>query len=143
MKSSGSFVIIAAVTFLVLPCLLVVHAQQDAPKRNIITKQDLTGFAGHEGVVALVEFAPGAQEPKHTHPGDVFGYVQEGTLKLHVEGRPDTTVKQGEVFFVPAGKVHWAVNEGTTPVKTVATFVVEKGKPLASPAPMTDDRIRP
>jgi quercetin dioxygenase-like cupin family protein len=135
MKLSRFLAIMAVVTFLALSCLFVLHAQQNAPQRNVLTRQDLTGFSGHEGVVALVEFAPGAQEPKHTHPGDVFGYVQEGSLKLHVEGRPDTTVKQGEVFFVPAGKVHWAVNEGTTPVKTVATFVVEKGKPLASPAP--------
>ncbi len=135
MKSSKSLAIMAAVTFLTLPCLFVLHAQPDAPKRNILTKQDLSGFPGHEGVVALVEFAPGAQEPKHTHPGDVFGYVQEGSLTLHVEGQPTATVKQGEVFFVPAGKVHWGVNAGTATVKTVATFVVEKGKPLASPAP--------
>jgi quercetin dioxygenase-like cupin family protein len=135
MKSSKFQTIMVAVIFLALPCVFVVHAQQDAPKRNIITRQDLPDFPGHEGIVALVEFAPGAREPKHTHPGDVFGYVQEGSLTMHVEGRPDATVKQGEVFFVPAGKVHWGINEGTTPVKTVATFVVEKGKPLASPAP--------
>jgi quercetin dioxygenase-like cupin family protein len=135
MKISKSLAIIAAVTFLALSCLFVLQAQQNAPKRNLLTRQDLTGFAGHEGVVALVEFVPGAQEPKHTHPGDVFGYIQEGSLKLHVEGQPDTTVKQGEVFFVPAGKVHWAINEGATPAKIVATFVVEKGKPLASQAP--------
>lgn len=135
MKSSRSLTIMAAITLLTLSCWLVLHAQPDAPKRNILTKQDLSGFPGHEGVVALVEFVPGAREPKHTHPGDVFAYVQEGTLTLYVDGQPTTTIKPGEVFFVPAGKVHWAVNEGKTNAKLVATFAVEKGKPLASPAP--------
>lgn len=135
MKSSKSLAIMVTVIFLALPCLFVLHAQQAGAKRNILMKQDLTGFSGHEGVVALVEFAPGARESKHTHPGDIFGYVQEGSLTLYVEGQPAVTVKPGEVFFVPAGKVHWGENAGTTTAKTVATFVVEKGKPLASPAP--------
>jgi quercetin dioxygenase-like cupin family protein len=135
MKTSKSPAIMASAIFLALSCFFVLHAQQDAPKRNVLVKQDLTGFPGHEGVVALVEFPPGSREPKHTHPGDVFAYVQEGTLTQYVDGQPTTTVKQGEVFFVPAGKVHWAVNGGTTGAKLVASFVVEKGKPLASPAP--------
>lgn len=135
MKNSKSLAIMAAAISLAFSCFFVLRAQPDAPKRNVLVKQDLTGFPGHEGVVALVEFAPGAKEPKHTHPGDVFAYVQEGTLVLYVEGQPTTTVKQGEVFFVPAGKVHWAVNQSTTGAKLVASFVVEKGKPLASPAP--------
>ena len=118
--------------FLALACGPVQHAQEAGAKRNILTRQDLSGFPGHEGVVAQVEFAPGAHEPKHTHPGDIFGYVLEGALTLGVEGRAVVTVKAGEVFFVPAGTVHWGENAGNTPVKVVATFVVEKGKPLTS-----------
>jgi len=134
MKLLKSLVAVVAVTFLA-SCFFVLHAQQGAPTRNVVMKQDLTNLPGREGVVAKVEFAPGAKETKHTHPGDVFGYVQEGSITLYIEGQPATTVKSGEVFFVPAGKVHWGENTGTTTVKTVATFVVEKGKPLASPAP--------
>jgi len=135
MKRLKSFMILAAVAVLA-SCFFVLHAQQAAaPTRNVVMKQDLSGLPGREGVVAKVEFAPGAKETKHTHPGDVFGYVQEGSITLYVEGQPTATVKAGEAFFVPAGKVHWGENTGTTPVKTVATFVVEKGKPLASPAP--------
>jgi quercetin dioxygenase-like cupin family protein len=126
-------VVVVFVTFLTLSWAPALHAQQTGPKRTILTKQDLSNCPAHEGVVAEVEFTPGAREPKHTHPGDIFGYVHEGTLTLSVEGRPVATVKPGEVFFVPAGKVHWAENADETPVKVLVTFVVEKGKPLASP----------
>jgi quercetin dioxygenase-like cupin family protein len=134
MKSLKPLMILAAVTFMA-SCFFVLYAQPGAPTRNVLTKQDLPDLPGREGVVANVEFAPGAKETKHTHPGDVFVYVQEGSLTVYIDGQPTKTVKAGEVFFVPAGKVHWGENTGTTTAKTVATFVVEKGKPLASPAP--------
>jgi dihydroorotase/N-acyl-D-amino-acid deacylase len=129
-------VVVAAVVFggfLELFCLPGLHAQQTGARRNILTRQDLTDFPGHEGVVAQVEFAPGAHEPKHTHPGDIFGYVLEGALTVGVEGEPLVTAKPGEAFFVPRGKIHWGENAGNTRVKVVATFVVEKGKLLTSP----------
>ena len=77
----------------------------------------------------------GAQQPgfkRHTHPGEEIGYVLEGTLTLMVDGKPPLTVKQGESFFVPAGTIHDGKAEGA--VKVLATYVVEKGKPLATPA---------
>lgn len=125
---------VVCVTFLALFCARGVRTHQTGAKRNILTKQDLSNFPGHEGVVAQVEFAPGAREGRHTHPGDIFVYVLEGTLTVGVEGKPVMTVKPGEVFFIPAGKVHWGENAGNAPVKVIAAFVVEKGKPLTSPA---------
>jgi quercetin dioxygenase-like cupin family protein len=120
-------------TFLALSS--VVAAQQVGEiKRNVLTKQDLGSVPGHEGVVAQVEIAPGAREGRHTHPGEVFAYVEEGALVLNVEGKPTVTVKAGETFFIPAEVVHWGENMGKTPCKLLATFVVEKGKPLSSPA---------
>ncbi|HWW92701.1 MAG TPA: cupin domain-containing protein [Vicinamibacteria bacterium] len=130
---TGVIGVLAFVALVGLSSAPALHAQQAGAKRTILTKQDLSNFPAHEGVMAEVEFTPGAREPKHTHPGDIFGYVREGTLTLGVEDRPITTVKPGEVFFVPAGKVHWGENAGATPVKLLVTFVVEKGKPLTSP----------
>ena len=112
---------------------LVLRAQQGRAKRDVLMKQDLSDFPGHEGVVVHVEFAAGAREPRHVHPGDIFGYVQEGSLTVGIEGQSPVTFKPGEIFFVPAGKVHWGENAGTTTVKVLATFVVEKGKPLTTP----------
>ena len=84
-------------------------------------------------VVARAEFAPGAAAGKHTHPGEELGYVLEGTLLLEVTGKPPVTLKAGDVFFVPAGVVHDSKNVGTGPAKVLATYVVEKGKPVATP----------
>ncbi len=120
-------------SFLVLFYAGGVPAQQPGAKRTTLTKQDLTGIPGREGVLGLTELAPGAKEPRHTHPGDLFAYVQEGTITLSMEGKPTATVKQGEAFFVPAGTIHSGENLGQTPVKLVVTFVVEKGKPLTTP----------
>ncbi len=110
------------------------HAQQSAPgaKRTVLEKQDLS-VPGYEGVLVRTELAPGAHEPKHTHPGDFFAYVLEGTITLFQEGQPTVQRSAGDVFFVPAGRVHGASNEGTTTAKLLVTFFVEKGKPLTSP----------
>jgi quercetin dioxygenase-like cupin family protein len=120
------------VAFVFVTCVLALHAQETRAKRDVLIKQDISGFPGHEGVVVHVEFVPGAREPRHIHPGDIFGYIQEGTLTVGIEDQQAVTFKPGEVFFVPAGKVHWGENAGTTPVKVLATFVVEKGKALTT-----------
>ena len=101
-------------------------------QRTILQRGDLS-VAGHEGVMARVEFAPGGSAGKHTHPGEEITYVLEGTISLEVQGKPPATLKAGDVFFVEAGKVHDAKNIGTGPAKVVATYVVEKGKPMATP----------
>ena len=103
-------------------------------KRKVLTKVELTSAPGHEAVLSQVELAPGAAEGKHSHPGELLGYVEEGTLTLRVEGKPAKTAKRGESFFVPAGAVHWGVNETNGPVKLIAALILEKGKPPSSPA---------
>jgi len=104
-----------------------------APSRTILTKQDLS-VPGHEGVLVISQLPPGTREPNHTHPGDLFAYVQEGTVMFHVEGQPDQHLTFGQFIFIPAEKVHYASNEGgTAPVKLLVTFFVEKGKPLTTP----------
>lgn len=116
---------------------LTVHAQQPAPSsatgsRRVLDRHDLS-VPGREGVLVHVELAPGEKEPRHTHPGDLFGYVLEGTFTLVADGKPDTTVKPGESFFVPAGQIHSGQNLGATPAKVLVSFFVEKGKSLTSP----------
>jgi len=90
---------------------------------------------GREAVVARVEVAPGARAGRHTHPGDEISYVLEGQAELLIDGQPPRIVKAGESFVIPAGVVHDAHNAGDTPTKLVGVYVVEKGKPLATPAP--------
>ena len=110
----------------------VAVAQQPGFTRKMLQDQNLS-IADRHAVQALAEFVPGGAAGKHTHPGEELGYVVEGTLELLIEGQPPRTVKAGESFFVPAGVVHDGRNVGSGPAKVLATYIVEKGKPVATP----------
>ena len=97
--------------------------------RTILQVRDLR-VPGRAAVVARVEFRPGAVIGRHTHPGEEIGYVLEGTLVLEVEGKAPVTLKAGDSYFVEAGRVHGGRN-GNAPARVLATYLVEKGKPLA------------
>ena len=109
------------------------YAQQPGFTRKMLQDQNLSVSERH-AVQVVAEFIPGGAAGKHTHPGEELGYVLEGTLQLEVAGQPPRTLNAGEVFFVPAGVVHDGKNIGSGPAKVLATYVVEKGKPVASPA---------
>ena len=109
-------------------------AQASGLSRVIVGKADVS-VPGREAVVARVDVAPGAKAGRHTHPGDEISYVLEGEATLLVDGQAPRQVKAGESFVVPAGVVHDAHNNGTAAIKLVGVYVVEKGKPLATPAP--------
>ena len=109
-------------------------AQSPGVQRTLVGRADVTA-PGYEAVVARVEVAPGAKAGRHTHPGDEISYVLEGEATLLVDGQPPRIVKAGESCVVPAGVVHDAHNDGAVPARLVGVYVLEKGKPLASPAP--------
>ena len=111
----------------------VLYAQQPGFTRTTLQDQDLS-IKDRHAVVARAEFIPGGAAGRHTHPGEELGYVVSGTLQLLVDGQPPRTIKAGEVFFVPAGIVHDGKNIGKGKAVVLATYVVEKGKPVASPA---------
>lgn len=123
---------IAAGLFLALAAGTLV-AQAPALTRTLVTKADVS-VPGREAVIARVEVSPGGVAGWHTHPGDEISYVAEGTATLLVAGQPPRQVSAGEGFVIPAGTVHNAKNDSASPVKLVGVYVVEKGKPLASPA---------
>jgi quercetin dioxygenase-like cupin family protein len=111
-----------------------VVAQQAGFTRTAIQTQDLS-IPGRNAVQVRAEFDPGVAAGRHTHPGEELSYLLEGQIELRVDGQPPRIIKAGESFFVPAGVVHDGVNTGTGKAKVFATYIVEKGKPLASPAP--------
>jgi quercetin dioxygenase-like cupin family protein len=97
--------------------------------RTDLQRHDLS-IAGKEVLQARVDFEPGASFPFHKHPGEEIIYVIEGTLEYKVEGKPAVTLKAGDVLFVPAETAHAARNVGGTKGAELATYVLEKGKPL-------------
>ena len=106
----------------------VAQAQQTGTKRTDLQRHDLS-VPGREVIQVRVDFDPGYVAPRHTHPGEEIIYVLEGTLEYEIDGRL-VTVKPGDVLFVPAGTIHSAKNIGSGNGAELATYVVEKGKPL-------------
>lgn len=87
-------------------------------------------------ITAIAELEPGMTAARHTHPGIESAYILEGEGDLKVEGQPERRVKAGDYFEIPAGTPHELHNvSNTKPVKVLSTYVIERGKPLATPAP--------
>jgi quercetin dioxygenase-like cupin family protein len=109
-------------------------AQSGTPglKRTILQRTDGPA-TGYETVIVSVEIEPGALVARHTHPGVESSFVIEGETDLSIDGQPTRTVSAGQGFQVPTGVPHSAKN-GDKTSRLAATYVVEKGKPLASPA---------
>ena len=98
-------------------------------ERTDLQQHDLSA-PGREVVQNRVEISTDAPAFKHKHPGEEIIYVLEGSLEYQVEGQPPATVSAGDVFFVPAETVHAVRNVGKGDAAELATYVVEKGKPL-------------
>lgn len=107
-------------------------AEPPAVVRKVLLQQDLS-IPGYSVVLVSVEIPPGGREGRHTHSGALAGYVQEGVVIVESEGKPSTTYKAGDTFFVEAGKVHEGINNGTITAKAIATLVAPKGQPVTTP----------
>lgn len=110
-------------------------AQTPAPaiKRALMQRFDIA--ADREVILGVAEIPPGLAAGRHTHYGIETGYVAEGSATLEIEGEPPRVMKAGDSYMIPAGKIHDAKTLGDKPVRVVATYIVDKGKPLATPAP--------
>jgi quercetin dioxygenase-like cupin family protein len=123
---------IIAVAALIAGSGLALHmAQAQAPgiTRTDLQRHDLS-VPGREVVQVRVDFTPGVVAPAHNHPGEEIVYAIEGLLEYRLEGKPPVTLKAGEVLFIPAGTIHEVKNVGSGNAAELATYVVEKGKPL-------------
>lgn len=104
-------------------------SQQEGIKRTDLLRHDLS-VPGRELVQVRVDFAPGVAFGKHSHPGEEIAYVLEGSLEYQLVGKPPVTLRAGEALFIPAGTIHSAKNVGKGNGAELATYIVEKGKPL-------------
>ena len=125
----------ATVTVVAVALAAIVAAGAQAPafKRTVLQQVDIS-VPGREAVTAVAEFQPGASPGRHTHPGEEIGYVLEGKVLLEQEGKPASTLNAGQTFLIPAGTTHNATNTGSGTARILATYIVEKGKPLTTPA---------
>jgi quercetin dioxygenase-like cupin family protein len=109
--------------------LQVAQAQQPGIGRTELQRHDLS-VPGREVIQVRVGFQPGVAFPRHKHPGEEIVNVLEGSLEYQIEGKAPVTLKTGDVLFIPAGTIHTARNVGRGNGSELATYIVEKGKPL-------------
>ncbi len=128
----GVAVVLVVAAFSGLALLLATPAaQQPTVARKILLKTD-SPIPGYEEDLVAVEIPAGGREGRHTHPGSVMIYVQEGTLTFDYEGKPTATYNPGDALYVEPDKIHEGINNGKTPVKVLATFVLKKGLPMTT-----------
>ena len=129
---------ITPVAILIVASGLAPHAalaQQQGVKRTELQRYDLS-VPGREVIQVRVDLDPGVTFPQHSHPGEEIIYVLEGVWEYQVDGKGAIRLKAGEVLFIPAGVKHGAKNIGTGKGSELATYIVEKGKPLVTFGPM-------
>jgi quercetin dioxygenase-like cupin family protein len=111
--------------------LAVYMAQAQKPEitRTELIRHDLSESI-REVIQIRVDFAAGSAFPMHRHPGAEIAYVLAGSLEYQLDGNPPVALKAGESLFIPSGALHSARNVGSGNASELATYVVEKGKPL-------------
>jgi quercetin dioxygenase-like cupin family protein len=126
----------AGASFCVVVSLWAVRApaQMSGFVAKPLLQSTLEGDENKDATMLAITIAPGGSSGRHTHPGDCYGTVFEGTVELRVDGREPRRVSPGEAWHNPRGAVHELRNVGDTPVRVVNTLVVDKGKPRMQPA---------
>lgn len=117
---------------LVLPATAQSAGEVPPIKRTPLQRFEVPGTL-FETVIGLAEIAPGVAIGRHTHPGPESGYLLGGSFELLIDGQAPRLLKAGDSYQVPAGAVHDA-KAGPEGAKVIATYVVQKGLPLATPA---------
>ena len=100
----------------------------EAPKFENLTTDQLDSAEGLEVVTSRVSLPPETQLPRHTHPGEEFAYIIDGSLYLWVEGDGETRYVAGDTAKVSMNTVH-TVRTGDEGVTLVAFRVHKIGEP--------------
>ena len=101
--------------------------------RKILSQTDGPA-AGYETLLVEATIEPGVAVGRHTHPGIESAYVLEGGFELPIQGQATRMLKAGDAFQIPPETPHAGGKAGTAKSRILITYVVQKGKPLASPA---------
>lgn len=128
-KKQKKWIIIAIIILGIIAFLVPNQIAAQGVKRTDLQKHDLS-TPGKEMVQARIDFEAHSAFGKHSHPGEEVIYVVEGSLEYQIEGEKPVTLKAGEVLFIPAGVVHSAKNNTNANAAELATYIVEKGKPI-------------
>jgi quercetin dioxygenase-like cupin family protein len=123
---------LAVVAFAIAGGAVSGTASAQGIKRTPLQKIDFP--EGYTTVTVIGEVPAGGAAGRHSHPGIETGYVLEGELELAIDGQPPLKLKAGESYQIPSGAIHDA-KAGDKPFKLLSIYIVDKTKPLATPAP--------
>jgi len=132
MLTCAQYSLIAAMT---LSLSAVADDSKPQPQRAVLERHDQADVPGKEIVIGTATLPAGTAIGFHVHPGDEAGYVLKGTVIWKTKGQPDRTLKAGDSFFNPRGAVHSIAAAQTSEGMVISTWIVDKGKPLATPVP--------
>ena len=121
-----------------IPGFSAVAADNPAPApttgvKRVILQQTDGPVEGYVTIIVLAEIEAGTQVARHTHPGMESTYVLEGGSELSVDGQDVIAFKAGGTIQIAPNKVH-SVKNGDAKTRLLINYIVEKGKPIASPA---------
>jgi quercetin dioxygenase-like cupin family protein len=126
-------VVSIVVTLLVVPAAIAQEAKPDTFRRTTLQTVDFP--SGYDTVSVIAELPSGSCTGRHTHPGAESAYVLEGEAVAKVDDKPDQVLKAGQPLQFGPGVVHNVCNSSGAMFKALAHYIIEKGKPLSSPAP--------
>jgi quercetin dioxygenase-like cupin family protein len=131
MKTNKKFQlsIIPILSFIALFISNNVSAQKSGITRTDLQKHDMS-IPGNETVQSRIDFEPHTAFGNHSHPGEEVIYILEGSLEYQIEDQVPVTLHAGQVLFIPAGQIHSAKNNTNAKASELATYIVEKGKPI-------------
>ena len=116
----------------------LLSAQEGLKTGKVLKRTTLKSAPGWEAILVERDLPAGAESGKHTQGGNEIVYIEQGSVILQVQGKPDKTVKAGEAFSTSAGEVHNVKNaSGSEPAKALAFYVAKKGtkmEELSTPA---------
>ena len=123
--------IIPAVLFSLISGTLMA---QEAKVTSLMSK-DLKDFPGKEGLMIIVEHAPGGSSPVHRHNAHAMVYVLEGSVVMQVKGGKQVTLKPGDSFYEGPDDVHVIDRNAskTNPAKFLVFMIKDKGAPALAP----------
>jgi quercetin dioxygenase-like cupin family protein len=135
-KNVAAILVVAALSGLAVLLVAPASAQQASAQQPNVTRtilqHDGSSVPGYDVNLVAVEIPVGGREGRHFHSGLIMVYVKEGILTFDYEGRPTATYRPGDTFYVEPGKIHEGRNNGTVPVRVLATFIAKKGQPLTT-----------
>ena len=124
-----------SVAALTLSMVAIADDAKLQPERRILERHDQSGVPGKEVVIGTATLPAGTSIGFHDHPGDEIGYIIKGRVIWKVRGQPDKTLKAGDSFFNPRGSVHSVACADSGDSVVISTWIVDKGKPMATPVP--------